>query len=195
MKLHKRGDGDAVETAPLEDNRPKSKKKSEQSVIVYVTILFTVAFLLVLLSYFMQQRKNEDTISDMTEEHTQITMQAQQNIEKLQNDNLTLQQKLASAQEENEKLEQKIEELSDAITELGDKLIEQNAANAEQAKKITALEAFMEFRAAYLTEDEEALAAMTGSMEENIKYLDDTYKTMCQEILDELNNTEVEEND
>lgn len=192
MKLHKRGDGDAVETAPLDDNKPKSKKKSEQSVIIYVTILFTVAFLLVLLSYFMQQRRNEDTITDITEEHTQATMQAQQNIEKLQNDNFSLQQDLSEALADKEALESQVEELRDEVTLLEERLKEQGELNIEQINTIKALEIFMELRVAYLTEDEENLPALVESMEENMEYLDSENAELCQALLEEIKNTEVE---
>lgn len=192
MKLHKRGDGDAVETAPLDDNKPKSKKKSEQSVIIYVTILFTVAFLLVLLSYFMQQRRNEDTITDITEEHTQATMQAQQNIEKLQNDNFSLQQDLSEALADKEELKSQVEELQDEVTLLEERLKEQGELNIEQINTIKALEIFMELRVAYLTEDEESLPALIESMEENMEYLDSENAELCQALLEEIKNTEVE---
>lgn len=192
MKLHKRGDGDAVETAPLDDNKPKSKKKSEQSVIIYVTILFTVAFLLVLLSYFMQQRRNEDTISDINKEHTQITMQAQQNIEKLQTDNLKLQGELTEAAEERSALEEQIGSLEKELSELKEILKEQGELNIEQNKTIVALELFIDYRFAYMTKDEETLASLSESMEDNKEYLPETYANIYNEILEEIKNTEVE---
>lgn len=193
MKLHKRGDGDAIETAPLDENKPKSKKKSEQSVIIYVTILFTVAFLLVLLSYFMQQRRNEDTISDITEEHTQWTMQAQQNIERLQNDNFALQEKLETALEENKELESKTKHLEEQVTDLEKMLREQGELNIEELKKLSALQAFMNLRVAYLTEDTESLPALIETMEENMEYLEAENAELCKALLEEIKNTEEEE--
>lgn len=193
MKLHKRGDGDAIETAPLDDNKPKSKKKSEQSVIIYVTILFTVAFLLVLLSYFMQQRRNEDTISDITEEHTQWTMQAQQNIERLQNDNFALQEKLETALDENKELESKAKHLEEQVTDLEKMLREQGELNIEELKKLSALQAFMNLRVAYLTEDTESLPALIETMEENMEYLEAENAELCKALLEEIKNTEEEE--
>lgn len=184
MKLHKRGDGNAVETAPLEDSKPKSRKKSQQSVIVYVTLLFTFACLLVLLSYFMQQRKNEDAMSDLTEQHTQFTAQAQQNIENLQNMNIDLQTQLEEAQEKIQELESKVDELNAEN--------ESVKAELEEAKELE-----QTLRDSRSADEKLALlfAAIAGGNDENIKnafdnmsgcieYLDAAYAELYEGILE-----------
>lgn len=50
-----------------EPEMKKSKKQSNQAVMTYLFILIAAAFALLLLSYFMQQRANEDQVENLTE--------------------------------------------------------------------------------------------------------------------------------
>lgn len=68
--LKKRSE-EAAETKPLDENqKPQNPRRSQDSVIIYITILFTVIFLLTLLSYKMHQRESEQTITELTAEHS-----------------------------------------------------------------------------------------------------------------------------
>jgi len=107
-----------IETA---ENKPK---KGKYSVSLYVTILFVVVLILILLSHFIQQRNNSETISDITQQHKEFSAQALQNIEDLQSRNLQL-------AEENKQLEDEIAELDEKIDEL-----EAAAEAAEQEKQV-----------------------------------------------------------
>ena len=114
MKLQKRGDEEMPGEQQQKD-QPAPKKKTQESVLIYMALLFTVAFLLILLSYFIQERRNNDTISSLTEQHGEFTMQAMENIEALQNKNLELQQ-------ENDALNEKIDALTEENDALGEKV-------------------------------------------------------------------------
>ena len=110
MTLKKRSDGDTGEKElPVE--KPESRKKSEQSVIVYITILFTVVFLLILLSYFMHQRENETTISNLQGEHIEY----QQEILKIEDENKKLKEKLDKSEKNAEELKKEKSELSESL--------------------------------------------------------------------------------
>ncbi len=74
-------------------NAPEEKKqdapldeKRKNAVMRYIFILFAVAFLLILLTYFIQLRDSNETISDLA----QSSASAMQNAEKLQDDNRLL---------------------------------------------------------------------------------------------------------
>lgn len=189
MQIHKRGDGDAQETAPLEEQKPKTKKQSQESVIVYVTILFTVAFLLVLLSYFMQQRKNEDALSDLTEAHSQFTIQAQQNIENLQNNNIELQNELNSAKEEIEKLEDEKASLTEENDDLKSQLEEAKTLEETLRNSRSAIEDLFSLLDAIRNDDVEAdvraenIKTAFNKMNSTCQYLDGAYTEMYEGIL------------
>ena len=188
MKFQKRGDGNATEKAPLDEKEaPKSQRKSEQSVIVYVTILFTVAFLLVLLSYFIQQRRNANTIDSINEEHSQATMQAQINIDKLQNYSLKLETEIDELEDDKKELEERIDTMSEVLDEIRVGLLEKNQEIAELTEQISAIDTYMKFREAYLTDDREELERLKESVEAIAEKLPDEYKEEATAMLNEIN--------
>ena len=48
-----------------EDTPPAEEKNRRSAAYLYLLVLFGAAFLMLLLAYFVQQRSNEDTISDL----------------------------------------------------------------------------------------------------------------------------------
>ena len=113
MKLEKRG-GDGETPVPQE---PTSGKKP---VVVYIMILFIVAFLLMALSFLMHQRSNSEVLGEL-----QHSVSAMQEVQAVQDKVIELQEELADAQEE--------------IDSLNDQLAEQEAEAAQVDKKIEAL--------------------------------------------------------
>ena len=84
----------------LQEKQETLKKKHRQtSIITYIAILFGVAFLLLLLSYFMQQRNTAEVIQGL-----QSSVSALENIENLQNRNLELEKEVEALQEEEKNL-------------------------------------------------------------------------------------------
>ena len=81
MKLEKRSSGEAEET-PLPQEEPHSKKP----VVVYIMILFIVAFLLMALSFLMHQRSNTEALGKL-----QNSVTAMQEVQAVQVDELNQQ--------------------------------------------------------------------------------------------------------
>ncbi len=128
MKLEKRGDAPSGAEPPRrEDTPPINPKKREVSVIIYTLVLFVVALALILLSYKIQQRANT-TLSDITEQHGEVTAQALRNIEELQQKNLELTQELNDARDELRDAQRRMEELEASAGELKE---ERDALNAQ----------------------------------------------------------------
>lgn len=80
---------DAEKTEHLQHDAEHERPGKKLSVMTYLAILFGAAFLLLLLSYFMQQRTASETIEGLKQSVT-----AMKSIEDLQEDNLDLQARL-----------------------------------------------------------------------------------------------------
>lgn len=101
MKLEKRSDGTA-------DNTPAPSPASgerKKPVIVYIMILFIVAFLLMALSFFSHQRSNEQVLGTL-----QSSMSTLQDLQKSQDENLRLQDELDAANQQIKDLETQLME-------------------------------------------------------------------------------------
>lgn len=83
------------------------------SVMSYLAILFAAAFLLMLLSYFMQQRKSEEVISGLKN-----SVSAMQSIEELQTTNETLKTQVDDQQSEITRLESQNTQLEEETAAL-----------------------------------------------------------------------------
>ena len=119
MKFEKRGEitpeeqekeQELMDAREQEDKSPKTMKKRQQAVLIYVAVMFIVALGLIVLSYFIQQRRTSDTINSLTEQHSQFSTQALQNIEELQNSNIELRDQLEEKEDEIERLTQELED-------------------------------------------------------------------------------------
>lgn len=97
---------DQQERHRLQHEAEHARPRKKVSVMSYLAILFAAAFLLLLLSYFMQQRSSEQTISGLQDSVSglQSSVSALQSVENLIANN----QKL---QEENDALQQQVEQL------------------------------------------------------------------------------------
>ena len=61
MKFEKRTDGEQIPSSPQED-KPSAGRKP---VVIYIMILFIVAFLLMALSFVMHQRSNSEVLGEL----------------------------------------------------------------------------------------------------------------------------------
>ncbi|MEG2421327.1 MAG: hypothetical protein RSB55_07230 [Oscillospiraceae bacterium] len=94
-----------------EDSAPRKGKKGTShqkkrprpgkghSVVLYLAILFAAAFVLLLMSYFMQQRTNDAAISGL-----QQSISSMQSMENMIDDNSKLQERVAALDEKNDAL-------------------------------------------------------------------------------------------
>ncbi len=122
-----------------EEKNPKAIKKKEISVIIYTTILFFVALVLILLSYLMQEHTNS-RITDLTEQHGEITAQAMQNIEDLQIKNRELTKQLDEAEDKLAEAQQNVEEANQRVDAMTAEQAGLEQANEASRREIDDLE-------------------------------------------------------
>jgi len=101
----------------------KRKKESKNAATVYVIVFFVFVMLVMLLAYFIQQRQTSNTISDLTEQHSEFSIQALENIEELQ--------------EKNRRLTAEVEEHKAKIARLEEEAEEIRQQWAEDVKKVS----------------------------------------------------------
>lgn len=115
MKLEKRSDGPEEPTPSQQTETPQTGKKP---VVVYIMILFIVAFLLMALSFFMHQRSNTEALGEL-----QHSVNAMQEVQVTQEQIIELQEKVDELEDRNETLEEDLEEatkqLDDTQNQLG----------------------------------------------------------------------------
>ncbi|MBU5625780.1 hypothetical protein KQI82_02375 [Oscillibacter sp. MSJ-2] len=100
MKFKKRGDG-AQDAVPAPEEAASGRQKP---VFIYIIILFTVAFALILVSFVMHQRSNQQVLGEL---HNNVNA-----IEELQDaldENLQLQKAIERAQKELSSTEEQLE--------------------------------------------------------------------------------------
>lgn len=95
MKFEKRSGGQETPSAPREEPSPGKKP-----VVIYIMILFVVAFLLMALSFVMHQRSNSEVLGEL-----QNSVSAMQEVQATQDALLDLQQQLDAAEQTAEDLE------------------------------------------------------------------------------------------
>lgn len=105
---------DQHELEHLQHEAEHVRPARKANVMTYLVVLFGAAFLLMLLTYFMQQRTNEQTIDSLKESMTTIT--AMKSLEELQSDNASLQKALDLAQASVKALETQVTTLQQDST-------------------------------------------------------------------------------
>lgn len=131
----------------LQREADRAKPSKKISVLSYLTILFAAAFVLLLWSFFMQQRKNEEVISGLKE-----SVSAMQSIEDLQNEKEDLSTQVDQLQQE---LDEKTNELTD----------EQKSAEKLELQ-LDAMDWLREIQALYEKKYYKAARAMIAEFEE-----------------------------
>ena len=107
MKFEKRTDGEQIPSSPQED-KPSAGRKP---VVIYIMILFIVAFLLMALSFVMHQRSNTEVLGEL-----QDSVSAMQEIQSTQDALLDLQDQLETLKTENVSLTARHEQMFDLAT-------------------------------------------------------------------------------
>jgi len=108
--MKKRSDETPEIVQDTQENSKKLKKDSKNAALVYSIVLFVFVMIIMTLSYFIQQRHNNATISDLTEQHSEFSIQALENIEDLQQRNRALEASLEDAEDRVMKLEAELEQ-------------------------------------------------------------------------------------
>lgn len=131
----------------LQQEADRAKPRKKFSVMGYLTILFAAALVLLLWSYFMQQRKNEEVISGL-----KASVSAMQSIEDLQNEKKDLSDQVDQLQQQ---LDEKTKELTDE---------QKNAEKLEQ--QLDAMDWLREIQALYEKRYYKAARAMIAEFED-----------------------------
>ena len=106
MKLEKRNSTE--EESPVTEEQPTGKKP----VVVYIMILFIVAFLLMALSFLMHQRSNTEVLGKL-----QNSVTVMEEVQGLQERVIQLQEELSDSREEAEALENQLKEQENAVSD------------------------------------------------------------------------------
>lgn len=118
---------------------PATREKRQQSVFKYITILFAAAFLLMLLTFVMEKRQNEQVVDSLNESVTGLR------------ESLTNIQSAQDIYEENMELIQKVDQLQTENDSLKAQQEENQATVDNQEKAIQALDWFWQVNEAYAT--------------------------------------------
>ena len=100
----------------LQHEAEHAKPRKKVSVVGYLAILFAVAFLLLLLSYFMQQRANTDAMDDLK----QTSVSAYQSLENLITERDALQAQVDDLEEELEQTQRELDGAWTTVANLSD---------------------------------------------------------------------------
>ena len=125
------------ERSHLQHEAEHSRPRKKGTAVSYLAILFGAAFLLLLLSYFMQQRANEQTISGL-----QDSVNSFQSVETLVDTNKRL-------AEENKALKEQVDGLTSQTDSLQKDVAAAQTAAVEQEKQLKAMDWFWRIQRAY----------------------------------------------
>ena len=149
------------EAAMSEENKPVEQKdaaqteqelaKKRNAFLRYMTIVFAVAFLLVLISLVLQMHTAKTAMSDLKESNSSALTNAAVNAELLQDDNRKLQEEVDTLKEQLSAAEQKLSEQSDSIAELEAELEQARDSDSELAAEQRAREETVQAYDALLT--------------------------------------------
>lgn len=137
---------------------PEEREASKQSggrkpVIVYIFVLFAVAFLLMIWSLFSHQRSNTEALGEL-----QTSVSTMQEVQGLQEQVIQLQQDLAEAQKA---LDKAREEAAETAAADGALLTERDSLE----RQLTALTALYRLQQLYAARDLEACRAQISELE------------------------------
>ena len=119
------------EEKPTAPEKPTSEKERQKRVYIYVAVLFTMAFLLILWSFLANHRSNQQVISELRGSTDLVQSTIEQNME--------LEEEVRSLEQEVDELEKRLADAQNALTEaLGEAekyraLYEESAAGENEA--------------------------------------------------------------
>lgn len=170
----------AAEAQPEAPAAPAPEKKatnerSRSALIRYMVILFSVAFILVLISLLVQMRTSQSTINDLN----QTSANAMANAEKLQQTNQTL-------MEENDTLSDQVSELQKQVEEQSGQLDESQAKVESQTQSILAYNTLLQALLANEAGDQAAMQEAMEALKSLKPYLSQPGLTVYENLQKEL---------
>ena len=169
-----------------DNTKSEAKNGGQKSVTIYISILFAAVLILILISYFIQQRNSAKAISDLTQSHSQFSSQAMENIEELQDANLAYAVQVQELQDQVEELQQELtaaQEETASAQEKNDALTERLNETSLQYDTLCAL---LEMQAAVEAGDNETALAKSRIVEAAVSYLSDEHTALYEELLKEI---------
>lgn len=161
-------------------------KTGKYSVTVYLCFLFAAVLLLILVSYFIQQRNNVNTINSLTESHNEFSSQAMENIQKLQEENVGYLQQISELQSQIDKLQSDKSDDEDKITQLQTEIKNLTKESEQNKGKSDALTALFIMEKA-VDDDDTATANAEAAVIEPLKqYLSTDELATYQELLKKI---------
>ena len=129
------------------------KKNDKKPVVVYIMILFIVAFLLMALSFLMHQRSNSEALGELRNSVT-----AMQEVQ-------AFQEKIIDLQEQMDEIQTELEAVREEVTtqKAENKILEQSLLASQ--KEIDALVHFYTLQQQYLTKSYEGCQQIIDAME------------------------------
>lgn len=182
------------EKQSLQRQADRTRAGSGHSVLGYLVILFAVAFVLLLLAYFMQERSNQEALDGLQQTSNSAVVSLQNLIDdrdRLQEEVANLEDRMTAQQAETERLQGEL----DAVRQSADRAAEeQRLASAEQAAQIEALTHLNELRTLYnarrYQEARELLAqwetAEPGALEQRLEAVSAALSQEERDIYDPL---------
>ena len=188
-----------VSQPPEPEKAPLSDKK-KRALLNYMCILFCAAFILVLLSFLIQLRDSNSTITQLS----QTSTNAMTNAQRLQEENSTLiteademKKQITSLEEERGALQDQVASLEAERDDLQSQLDEQQAQEEEFSELKTQLEEAQQSAEAYQllaellnTESLEEQKALLTKLEPLKSVLDSSSQKIYEEILQEVQKSE-----
>lgn len=139
---------------PSPKSDPPIKPARSQSVVIYLTILFAAAFLMLLLAYFMQQRNSNAVIGNL-----QNSLTSFQTLDELREENQQLRERLQVLEEERDALQSDNDALTQQYTDASNR---EKRAQAESDLRGTLYAAEYLYETDHLQAAAERLASITG---------------------------------
>lgn len=158
-----------------ETRQTKTSSKRRRSVAVYLTILFAVAFLLLLLAYFMQQRNSQTIIGTLQNSANSIEL-----LNEMIDENRALNTEISELEDALDQAEILLEQTKDQLAQAQLMATEaEQAALQEQMLLVSQLEAVLILeRLEYLVateQDEPARQQLDPSLKDTISVISDQY--------------------
>ena len=98
---------------------PATKEKRQKSVFKYITILFAAAFVLMLLTFMMERRQNQQVVDSLNQSVSGLreSLSSMQSAQDIYDENMELIEQINELQAENDRLTKENQTLTDSQTQ------------------------------------------------------------------------------
>lgn len=177
----------AQQPAPPEDKRQQPLSDAKKNALLrYMTVLFAVAFLLVLASLILQKTSSQEQIGALNESNASAITRAEQ----LQTQNRDLQDEVASLKQELEDVQSQLDDQTDTLDALRD---EYDALEREADAVQDAYSALITALQCKTHEGNVTYSKAMGAVERNKQYLSEDAKAAYEALLASDEKTEQSE--